>query len=372
MRFVPSSCLRIGMINGRDIYGKDGILMLKEGQEITETNINRIINLGYQGIYIEDNISHDIEIQTVITDSLRQKTIGAIKNIFSSIKENDSHDQFSNNMDQTKLLVENIIDEMMENKNLIINMVDLKMFDDYTYFHSVNVAVLSIIMGISLKLNRQDIYKLALGALLHDIGKVFVPKEILNKADKLTNEEMAEVQSHSEKGYQYLKDKWEIPLTSYLAVLYHHEKYDGTGYPNGKKRAGIHVFGRIIAIADVYDALISDRPYRKALLPSDAIEYIMGGSGVLFDPDIVNIFIRKVAPYPLGMCVKLSNGQVGIVVENYEDACLRPRVRLINNNEEQEVLDLKYDKNTWSMTIVDIVDDIENFTYEDNNEDAVS
>lgn len=357
MRFVPSSCLREGMMVGKDLFGKDGILMLKEGQVITDINISRIHSLGFQGIYVIDDISHDIHIQSIIDDTLRQRTISAIKHVFGCVAKDDDK-KATMNIEASKMLVENIIDEIINNKHLIINMVDLKMFDDYTYYHSVNVAVISIVMGISLGLSRKDLYNLGLGALLHDIGKVFVPKDILNKEGKLTDEEYTEVMSHSEKGYQYLKEKWNIPLKSYLAVLYHHEKYDGTGYPKGKKRDDIQLFGRIIAIADVYDALISDRPYRKAVLPSDAVEYIMGGCGVFFDPELVQIFVKKVAPYPLGTCVKLSNGQIGIVVENYADACLRPRVKLLEYIDETEevYLDLKFDENTWNITIIDIVE----------------
>lgn len=371
MRFVPSACLREGMINGKDLYGKDGILMLREGQEITGINIGRITSLGYQGIYIQDELSRNIEIQSVIDDALRQKTITAIKHVFDSLEQNNNKMKFTANIEQTKALVENIIDDMMDNKHLVVNMVDLKVFDDYTYYHSVNVAVLAIVIGISLELSKKELYYLGLGALLHDIGKVFVPKEILNKKGQLTDEEMAEVKSHSEKGYHYLREMWDIPLKAYLAVLYHHEKFDGTGYPKGKKTTDIHLFGRIIAIADVYDALISDRPYRKALLPSEAVEYVMGGSGVLFDPDIVNIFVKKVAPYPLGTCVKLSNGDVGIVIENNEDACLRPKVKLFFQKEEM-VLDLKNDENTWNVTIVDIVDDVDEFLYDNKEGNAVS
>ncbi len=371
MRFVPSACLREGMINGRDLYGKDGILMLRQGQEITVININRINSLGYQGIYIVDEISKDIDVQSVIDDVLRQKTIGAVKHVFDCIQKNDSA-KFTANIEHTKMLVENIIDEMMDNKDLIINMVDLKMFDDYTYYHSVNVAVLSIVMGISLNLSKKELYNLGLGALLHDIGKVFVPKDILNKKGQLSNEELSEVQSHSERGYHYLREIWDIPLKSYMAVLYHHEKFDGSGYPKGKKTTEIHLFGRIIAIADVYDALISDRPYRKALLPSEAVEYVMGGSGILFDPDLVKVFVKKVAPYPLGTCVKLSNGDVGIVIENYEDACLRPKLKLFMKRQEESILDLKSDEKSWSVTIVDIVDDIEKFVYDNKEGNAVS
>lgn len=350
MRFVPSACLQEGMIIGKDLYGKDGILLLKEGQEITSTNIKRIDNLGYQGIYIVDKISKDIDIQNIIDDTLRQKTVSAVKHVYDCL-ENDDKRKNEVNIFETKLLIENIIDEIIHNKHLIINMVDLKVFDDYTYYHSVNVAVISIVIGMTINLSRKDLCKLGLGALLHDIGKVFVPKEILNKKDPLTDEEMEIVKSHSERGYDYLKEKWEIPIKSYTAVLFHHERYNGTGYPRGKSKENINLFGRIIAVADVYDALISDRPYRKALLPSDAVEYVMAASGTFFDPELVKVFVSKVSPYPLGTCVRLSDDRIGIVTKNYEDACLRPKVKILNE-EEEIFLDLKSDPQSWNVTII--------------------
>jgi HD-GYP domain-containing protein (c-di-GMP phosphodiesterase class II) len=121
----------------------------------------------------------------------------------------------------------------------------------------------------------------------------------------------------------------------------------------------ISTFGRLIAVSDVFDALTSDRPYRSALLPSEAMEYVMGGAGSLFDPEFVFLFTRKVAAYPLGTCVKLSNGETGIVVENYEDCCMRPKIRLISkigeNLDEKAYLDLKNDRNTRNIIITEIV-----------------
>ncbi len=354
MRFVPSVCLQEGMIIGKDLYGLDGILLLKEGQRITEMNINRIQSLGFQGIYIVDKISEDINIQNIIDDTLRQRAIGAVKHIFNSL-ENKEEKKAEINLLNAKNFIEDIVDEIINKKHLIINMVDLKYFDDYTYYHCVNVAVLSIVVGFTLGLSREDLWKLGLGAMIHDIGKVFIPKDILNKRGSLTEEEIAIVQGHSEKGYDYLREKWEIPIKSYIAVLFHHERYNGTGYPRGREKENIQLFSRVIAIADVYDALISDRPYRKAVLPSDAIEYIMGASGLFFDPELVRIFVRKVAPYPLGSCVKLSNGETGIVVGNYEDACLRPKLRLLHKEKEDIYLDLKNDPESWNVTIVENV-----------------
>lgn len=352
MRFIPSSCLKEGMITGKDIFGKDGVFLLAKDQLISNAIVEKIVELGYQGIYIKDEISADIEVRNIIDDSIRQKAISAVKNMFESLDKNNEK-KMEENLETAKRLVKDIIDEIMNSKDLVINMVDLKVFDDYTYYHSVNVAVISMVVGMTMGLTKDDLCKLGLGALLHDIGKVFVPKELLNKEGQLSDEEMQLVRNHAYDGYTYLKEKWDLPVKSCLAVLIHHERYNGTGYPKGKRNDKIHLFGRIIAVADVYDAFTSDRPYRKAVLPSDAVEYIMGASGLLFDPEVVRIFVQKVAPYPLGTCVKLSNGNVGIVIDNYEDVCLRPKIRLLNTDEEV-IIDLKNDSDSWNITIIGV------------------
>jgi len=142
---------------------------------------------------------------------------------------------------------------------------------------------------------------------------------------------------------------------SVQAIEDHHEKYDGTGYPNKKNKNTISLFGKIIAVSDVYDALSSERPYRKAISPSESMEYIMGGCGTLFDPDIVKVFTHKVAPYPVGTSVHLSNNWVGIVIENFESACLRPTVRVIEQNGvsvEPFEISLRNDYNYLCVTII--------------------
>ena len=140
-------------------------------------------------------------------------------------------------------------------------------------------------------------------------------------------------------------------------TVWAYERYDGTGYPNQKAGTDISLFGRIVAIADVYDAITSDRPYRKGILPSKAMEYIMGGSGYHFDFDLISIFTRKIAAYPLGTCIKLSNGLIGIVVENYPDACTRPKIRLIDETSEGvHYINLRDDFRNNNLTIVEIVD----------------
>lgn len=330
MRFVPTRCLREGMIVGKTIYGKNVERMLIRGAVINEQLINGIVRLKYSGIYIDDDISKDIEIVSIINDSLRMEATRGIKKVF--IKSTDSKGKpfkIDNIHDQ----VESIIDELLKNRNMMVNMIDLKCFDNYTYAHSVNVAVLSLMVGISLGLNRSTLSILGLGAIMHDIGKVFIDKDILNKPGKLTDDEFGEIKKHTTAGYEYIKKQFNLPLSIHDAIIDHHEKYDGSGYPNEKKGDTISLFGRIISIADVYDALSSERPYRKALPPSEAMEFIMGNSGSVFDSEIVKYFVRKVAPYPVGSTVKLSNGYIGLILENFESCCLRPRVRVIKDGD---------------------------------------
>ena len=357
MRFVPVNGLMEGMYVGRSLFDKNNQLLLSKGSIIQQAYIDKIYSMGYQGLYVEDDISADIEVKDLISDELRRKTIKQVKEVF--IEAQDPNTKInSNNIDRTKLLVTNIVDQIIENKDTLVNLIDLKMFDDYTYYHCVNVAVLSIALGTSMELNKIDLYNLGLGAILHDIGKMFINSSILNKRGKLTNEEYRFLQKHSEYGYNYLKETYEIPLSSYVGVLQHHEKYDGTGYPLHRSKEEISLFGRIICIADVYDALTSTRPYRKALLPSEAIEYIMANGGVMFDINLTKNFVKKVAPFPVGTCVELSNKYKGIVVENYEEACLRPKVKIIVDDKEKQVdtffYNLKDDKDLRNITITSI------------------
>jgi HD-GYP domain-containing protein (c-di-GMP phosphodiesterase class II) len=238
-------------------------------------------------------------------------------------------------------------------------MIDLRAYDDYTFYHSVNVGVLSVTVGAALGLNKKQLHNLCLAALLHDIGKVFIPKEIVNKPEKLTDEEFKIIKTHSIKGYEYIREKFDIPVSSYIGVLQHHERYDGTGYPFSIEGNKISMFGKIIAASDVYDALVSSRPYRKAVLPSEAMEYIMGGSGSYFDALIVNTFTQRIAPYPVGTCVLMSDGRCGIVVENYYNCCLRPKIKVVAHyptKVEPYFIDLKNDRTTIDLTIVGISD----------------
>lgn len=354
MRFVPTNCIREGMILGNDLYNEIDDFMLGRGQILTGEFIESIKRLKYNGIYVDDAISEDLEIIEVINQRVRAESVKAVRDAYMFGEKSDSI--HPGDVLRIKDQVEKIVDDVLENASLMVNIIDMKVFDDYTFYHSVNVAVLSIVLGIALGMTRDELLELGYAAILHDIGKVFIDIDILNKPDKLTDEEFEVMKTHSKLGCDYIQSEYNIPIASYVGIMDHHEKYSGGGYPKGIAGEEISRLGRIISLADVYDALTSDRPYRRGYLPSEAMEYIMANTQTLFDPALVEIFVKKIAPYPVGTCVRLSNGLVGIVVENYENLGMRPKVRIFQNGEHRiNPYELQLsDYSALNMTVVEI------------------
>ncbi len=351
MRYIAASCLREGMRLARPLY-RNVDTMLSAGVTLTERYITSIQRCGFSGVYIDDDLSADIEIDTMISDELRHETAKSLSKIIEIAASGGSG---TTRMPDIGKQVENIVDELFSNRDIMINMLDLSSYDDYTCSHSVNVAILSIVLAIGMGFPRSETVGLGAGALLHDIGKVFVSKSILLKNGPLTDEEFMCIKKHPKDGFDYVSKRCSIPLRHCAAILDHHEKYDGSGYPNRKKGSDISLFGRICTVADVYDALATKRPYRDAIPTCECVEYIMGGSDSLFDPKVVDIFSQRIAPYPVGTSVKLSNGWVGLVVENYISYSLRPRVRIYQQDGHSVTpfeISLKNDFHYLSVTII--------------------
>lgn len=335
MKFTPINDVKPGKVLAKPIYGYEGRVLLQDNVVLKQSYIDKIEALGYNGIYVKDPVTRDIKIKEVVPEEIKQASINIVKKSFQAIERHMSLS--GEQIQDIKRSVNDLIREIMADRSLVVDMVDLKRFDDYTFHHSVNVTILSIITGISMGLTHGDLYRLGLGALLHDVGKTRVPKEILNKPGKLNDEEFEIIKKHTQEGYDLLKEKEDIPPTSSTIALFHHEKVNGTGYPHGKKGEETHLFSQIVSVADVYDALISDRPYRKGFTPSEAMEYLLGCSGESFDREVVKHFFRKVAPYPTGTEVLLSDGRFAVVARNYEGLPFRPALRVFRDSHGREM-----------------------------------
>lgn len=230
---------------------------------------------------------------------------------------------------QTREVSQTLVEEVLQSPDAIMNLMDIKSFDDYTFTHNINVATISLMIGQALLLPRADLEDLGTGGLLHDVGKLKVALSILNKDGKLTDQEFAEMRSHPEYGYAILAKSKGVSERARLVALQHHEKFQGGGYPNRLKGTEISLFGRICAVADVYDALTTDRPYRVAMSPYEAMKILTAGMDSHFDPKVLEAFIRKFSLYPAGSLVTLNDGSVALVLKNNPTSVIRPCIKIV-------------------------------------------
>jgi HD-GYP domain-containing protein (c-di-GMP phosphodiesterase class II) len=352
MRYITTEQLRPGMKVARAFFGRLGGAMLQKGFVLTQTAIDRILDKQYSGLYIEDGVSKGIEVDEMVSGDLRGNVTKAVRRVITNI-ELSKDNCFNSDMRRLSKLLNSLIDEIMASDIAVVNIMDVKEFDLYTYQHSVNVCVLSCVIGLVYNFSRKEMFNLALAAILHDVGKIRIDKAILNKPGKLTAEEFELVKRHSLDGYNILKQRGAFPGEVLAAILQHHERYDGSGYMDGRRGGEIQLFAQIIAVVDVYDAITSKRPYHEPILPSEAYEYIMGNAGRAFSMEIVDAFTKKVAPFPLGAQVRLSNGETGVVYKNHSDFLMRPLIRLHPppGSLESRYPDLKNDSAAYNVTI---------------------
>lgn len=367
MRLVPINCVKEGAYLGKTLFDNDGRVLLREGVKLTAPLIKGIKNVHIFTVYINDEYSYN-EIEDVINPELRQKSVKIVKEVFSHFEKTASSQINNNNSKQKDLIKQQqgylkaicelsmeIIEEITTQKDLLINLVDIKSMDNYTYQHCVNVAILSLVLGIRLKLTRQELYDLCVGALLHDIGKVFIQESILQKPGKLTPDEFAIIKEHTTKGYDYLKGySSDITAPARIIALQHHEKANGNGYPEKKTGDKINKLSRIVTICDVYDALTSDRPYRRAMSPNEAIEFIMASGGTQFDYQMVKVFAKTIIPYPEGTLVKLSTEDIAVVEKVNPNFALRPSVKVVKSNVPENIGSLFNLENKLDIVIAGI------------------
>lgn len=362
MLFITIKHLRPGMILAKDIvfYGSSNFntLLLTKGQVLNNAYIKKINSLHIKGAYIESEAFADINSEPYIDDKLKSESLSQMRDIYYEFKMSSGKIKESA-IKHMSSIVDDLITELLYKDDLTYNVLDFKNYDSYTFQHCLNVAILSISTGISLDLGEHRLHDLGMAGLLHDIGKMSIPIEILNKPGKLTDEEYEIIKTHPMNAVKQLRNLVSNDILK--AIESHHEKLDGTGYPYGRKGNSIPYYSKILAVCDVYDALTSDRPYRKTVFPNEVIEYIMGCADKHFDYDILKKFFKVIVAYPIGTFVKLSNGKLAVVVKNYPENIMRPVIRIIDSDGTVgEDLDLLYDNECMSITIVDMGYDYEN------------
>lgn len=331
MRYISIEEAEPGMLLAKGVYDSYSRMLVAKKRPLTAEYIEKLKIRGYLGFYIEDEFSEGIEIKETISVELRNRGVEALR---------------KKNIDATLQVAKDIVGQILTSDTISLDMVDLRTFDDYTYRHSVNVAVLSTIIGMGMGLSQEELNDVCVGAIFHDMGKLMIDADIINKPGRLTREEFGLIKMHPQLSLDLLTNRWNVSLEAKEAILAHHENDDGSGYPRGLQKEEIPLYARIIHVADVYDALTSKRPYKDPYTPSESIEYLMGGCHILFDEKVVKAFLKWVPVYPKGVVVRLSDGREAIVFENTSNP-IRPKVRLRSG----EVLDLSDEMKHRDITI---------------------
>ncbi len=268
---------------------------------------------------------------------------------------------------KAKRVMESIANLIIEEESMLLGMTTIKDYDEYTYNHSINVSILAITLAHRLGLPRKALSELGLSALLHDMGKIEVPKEILNKPVDFTEEDWEIIMQHPAWGALAvfrMKGIDKSSMSAFISAFEHHLNYDLSGYPKLRKKITQHLFSRIITIADQYDAMTSSRVYSRIPVPPDkALSVIVERGGTQLDPTLLKIFINIVGTYPLGSLVMLDTNELGLVFESNPnpDFSNRPRLHILvdsKGNKTKKTVDLmeKDEKGNFKRNIVKTLD----------------
>ncbi len=338
MRLVSTKSIQPGTTLAQTIYNDNGQVLIQKDLDLTARAIRRLLSQGITYVYIKDGLTDDIHIESPISEELRMEASNTIKETFSEMSQegfmNNSHIL---NKQERKLtdIIKQIMDEMQNNSDTISLLTDIFVTDDYIFQHSINVTIYSIAIGMELGLSEKELSEIGTGAMLHDIGKVFIDQDILQKPEALNDEEFQVIKKHTQLGFDFLRKQIDLPLLVAHCAYQHHERLDGSGYPRGIKGDQMHRYAKLISVADVFDAVTSNRVYRDAKLPHEGLEVLYAGAINLFDKEMVEAFKKSVAVYPNGLTVKLSDGRNGIVSKQNKHLCDRPIIRVLKENAKE-------------------------------------
>jgi HD-GYP domain-containing protein (c-di-GMP phosphodiesterase class II) len=230
---------------------------------------------------------------------------------------------------QLEAPVTNMVESILRNQDACIRLTTLKGINDYSYTHCIDSSILATTFGRYLGLPKEDLIALAWGALLFDIGKVKLPKELLTRKDNLTDEEFTIIKKHIDYSVALINEMDGIPKEAAEIAFTHHERFDGSGYPSGLKESAIPVFGRIAGLVDTYDAITNQRPHAQPVSPHHAINKLYEWRNTAFLEELVEAFIKCLGIYPIGTLIELTTGQIGIVISQNRIRHLRPKIMLI-------------------------------------------
>ena len=345
-KYISVRLLTSGMVIDQSIIDGTGRVLIHRKTTLDDYMINSLRKMNIGGVYIREGEESAEEITYNISPEVMEK-IEKVKvpdrakiELHESVKKRVaegiqflySNPDSPNFMDATNNVSTELMKALEENDALAVDVSALKVSDEYTFKHSVDVASMGMIIAKNRGLSAREVQQIGVSGLLHDLGKSKIPNEILNKPGRLTDAEFEVMKTHPVLGYNMIKDKPDLSAATKLGVLQHHEKMNGNGYPLKLQGDQITPFARILSVADIYDALVTERPYKDAFSPRDAVEMIMAMTGDL-DIHMIQSFLNSVILYPVDSIVKLSTGEFAKIVQNIPGYPTRPTVITLNHGQ---------------------------------------
>ncbi|MDR1159079.1 MAG: HD-GYP domain-containing protein, partial [Syntrophomonadaceae bacterium] len=303
---LNTSDLNVGIRLGKDLFSADGSLLLKEGTIINKDHLDRFKRRGIDEVYIAEEIINMPRKKTADDTIPNEKVFEKIYlESTHSVKEFLTKAKLGQPLEASEVLeiVDTLFTQLFDGFNIFKNIGILKKKDDYLFKHSINVAILCMLYGRWVNMDEHNVKQLGLAGVLHDIGKVFIDDRILNKDESLTDEEYKEMKKHAFLGYNYVNKLAWVSNPIAEAVLLHHERMDGRGYPTGVKDYGNNIFAPILAVCDVYDAITSERVYSDKRSPFTAADILWEESFGKLEPAVTSIFFNKIADLLIGSTV---------------------------------------------------------------------
>ncbi len=335
MYIKAQSCLE-GMVLSEDLCTDTGVCLIPKGTKITEDLEKKVKRFRLMPIKV---IIYDDSIKVEEVDKTEYHK--GVDGLSAPVKRSyyEAQDEIKDVIEDLslgkKVTAEKVEEIVRTIKNNIPDALDVlkcmdivKSIDDYTYSHCVNVSMLASMLARWLGYSAYEVEEVAKAGLLHDVGKVMVPKEFINKRDKLTEYEYQEVKKHVTHSYRHIENVEGLSHDIKMGVLMHHERENGTGYPLGAKSAQIHRYAKIIAVADVYDALISDRVYKKKIPVFKALKIILSDYENSLDISIASVFAERVLSNYINEYVILSSGEIGQIVHIQKQNLLKPIIKI--------------------------------------------
>lgn len=331
MRRVAVAHARVGMVLGRAVYDTRGRLLLADGDKIQANNLGLLARSGSAEVLVDDPRVADVLVGSLYSAQMEAKAVQALHTVLAF------HEGGTDGITQKDVLaIQPWIQKMAERLYPDVlgdpELSGLMILKGYDYTHPVKVAGLAMLIGRIAGLTQAQVQQVGIAAILENVGYLSLPPELLEQEGPLSPDEQQQyLHQHPAYGVQLLAESGLEPEVV-QAVAQHHERWSGGGYPGGRQGDEISIYARLIALADTYHALLSNRPHRRAFKPHEAVEFIVAFSGDAFDPELAKIFARQVPQYPAGLAVKLSTGEVGIVSDPNAGHIARPVVRICFRN----------------------------------------